>query len=163
DLDDLLARMRADDRPTGEVPVYVLYTGEMLLKFPAMRALGTSGPATAPKPGSFGIRRLRCDRVVDDVVHCAGATLDLQSGTVERSPSTGRATVEPARLRRAVIVERGRVLREKEFTDAGQLTVEIVLDSGTVSGLYLVDEPAFQSNLNQMFVLGRFDPSRFEE
>ena len=32
-----------------------------------------------------------------------------------------------------------------------------------VAGIYLLDEPAFASNLNQMFVLGRFDGALFEE
>ena len=62
-----------------------------------------------------------------------------------------------------MIVQGGRVLREREYTEAAQLTVEIVLDSGVVQAVYLLDEPAFESNLNQMFVLGRFDPTRFEE
>jgi dolichyl-diphosphooligosaccharide--protein glycosyltransferase len=66
-------------------------------------------------------------------------------------------------LRRAVIVDGGRVLRQQEYANAAQLTVESVIASGTVQAIYLLDEPAFESNLNQMFVLGRFDRARFEE
>jgi dolichyl-diphosphooligosaccharide--protein glycosyltransferase len=41
--------------------------------------------------------------------------------------------------------------------------MEIIWTSGKVTGVYLLDEPAFESNLNQMYVLGRFDGELFEE
>ena len=65
-----------------------------------------------------------------------------------------------------MIVQGGRVVREREYTDdRGQRAT----DDGDrsrrreVAGVYLLDEPAFESNLNQMFVLGRFDRELFEE
>ena len=67
------------------------------------------------------------------------------------------------RLRRALTVEGGRVLREREFTGDADLVVEIVLQNSAAKAVYLLDEPAFASNLNQMFMLGRFDATRFEE
>jgi len=57
-------------------------------------------------------------------------------------------------------------VRQRDYTDNsanGELTMEIILISGKVAGIYLLDEPAFQSNLNQMFMLGRFDSELFEE
>jgi undecaprenyl-diphosphooligosaccharide--protein glycosyltransferase len=162
-FDDLLARMRGYSRPLGEVPIYVLYTPDMLLKYPAMHTLGTSGPATASRRGSFGIRQLRCERIVNDTLHCAGQTLDLRTGLVERLVPAREPAADPARLRRAVIVQGGRVLRQREYADAAQLTAEIIVEADAVKAVYLLDEPAFESNLNQMFVLGRFDAARFEE
>ena len=64
------------------------------------------------------------------------------------------------------MVEGGRIVRQRDYTDNldnAHLTMEIILLSGQVAGIYLLDEPAFQSNLNQMFVLGRFDGEFFEE
>ena len=58
------------------------------------------------------------------------------------------------------MVEGGRSVRQRDYADKSdnaQLTMEIILTAGRVAGIYLLDEPAFQSNLNQMFVLGRFD------
>jgi undecaprenyl-diphosphooligosaccharide--protein glycosyltransferase len=162
-FDDLLARMRGYVRPPGDVPIYVLYTPDMLLKYPAMRTLGTSGPAAASRRALFGIHWLRCERLVDDTLHCAGQTLDLRTGLVEPPSPAREPAVEPTRLRRAVIVQSGRVLRQWEYAGAAQLTVEIVFDAGAMIAVYLLDEPAFESNLNQMFVLGRFDAARFEE
>jgi len=62
------------------------------------------------------------------------------------------------------MVEGGLSVRERDYNvDKAQLTMEIILTGGRVAGIYLLDEPAFQSNLNQMFVLGRFDRELFEE
>jgi undecaprenyl-diphosphooligosaccharide---protein glycotransferase len=163
DFDDLLMRMRGFTAPRAAVPIYVLYTPDMLLKYQALRTLGTSGPAAASGYGSFGIRRLECERIAADVLHCAGQTLDLRAGSIDRRGAPWAQVPAPARLRRAVLVESGRVLRQREYAEAAQLTVEIVIAAGAVKAVYLLDEPAFESNLNQMFVLGRFDPARFEE
>ena len=64
------------------------------------------------------------------------------------------------------MVEGGRSVRQRDYadhSDNAQLTMEIILSGGRVAGIYLLDETAFQSNLNQMFVLGRFDRELFEE
>ena len=160
---DLLDRMRGYRSPPDEVPIYVLYTADMLLKYPALRALGTSGPASSLLPTSFGIRLLRCIPAVDDTLACGGQTLDLRRGLVGRSVGGQEPAAGPARLRRAVIVQDGRVLRERDFGDAGQFTAEIIVKANAVLAVFLLDESAFESNLNQMFVLGRFDATRFAE
>lgn len=160
---DLLDRMRGYRSPPDEVPIYVLYTSDMLLKYPAMRALGTSGPASASRPTSSGIRLLRCLPAVDDTLACAGQTLDLRTGLVERHVGGREPAAGPARLRRVVIVQDGRVLRQRDFGDPGQFTAEIIVKANAVPAVVLLDESAFESNLNQMFVLGRFDATRFTE
>jgi len=162
DFDDLLSRMR-DERPKPEdVPIYVLYTPDMLLKYPAMRVLAAPRPDATAGPRSAGIRWLDCERIVDDVLHCKGQRLDLRTGLAELIGNEPTRS-EPVQLRRAVLVEGGRVLREREYAATAPLTVEIVLHAGTVAAVYLLDEAAFTSNLNQMFVLGRYDNGRFEE
>jgi hypothetical protein len=145
------------------VPIYVLYTSDMLLKYSAMRTLGAIGPAGAPRRSSFGARWLDCARVADETLHCAEQSFDLRTGRVEWRNPASQANPELAQLRRAAIVDGGRVLRQQEYADSAQLNLEIVFESGAVKAVYLLDERAFESNLNQMFVLGRFDATRFEE
>ena len=53
--------------------------------------------------------------------------------------------------------------RERDYAGPAGLTVEIVMEKGAVGAVYLLDEAAFESNLNQMYFLGRFDPAQFEE
>jgi len=165
DLDDLLGRVRSAAPAPLEVPVYVLYTPDMLPAYPAMRFL-SGGDQHSPALGRpIGIRWLRCDSLIDDEAECDGHIFALQTGLIERRASRGQ-TGEWGRLRRAVIVEDGRVVRERDYPDDGgraQLTMEIIRASGKVAAIYLLDGPAFESTLNQMYVLGRFDGALFEE
>jgi len=143
----------------------VLYTPDMLPAYPAMRFL-SGGDQHSPALGRpIGIRWLRCDSLIDDEAECDGHIFALQTGLIERRASRGQ-TGEWGRLRRAVIVEDGRVVRERDYPDDGgraQLTMEIIRASGKVAAIYLLDGPAFESTLNQMYVLGRFDGALFEE
>jgi len=162
DFDDLLRRTHGRDGLPSDVPIYVLYTPDMLLKYQAMRTLGSAYQPNGLPPGSPGITSLRCERIVHDVLRCGGRTFDLLTGSIERRAAQGPSS-EPIRLRRALVIDDGRVLREHEFTETAGLTVEIVFQGSSMRGVYLLDEPAFASNLNQMFMLGRFDSTRFEE
>jgi len=158
---DLLTRARSVSPPPLEVPVYVLYTPDMLLKYSAMRFLGGLDQSAPFQRGSIGIRWLPCERLVDEKAYCSGQIFDLRTGAIQRQRE---ASGPPASLRRAVMVEGGRSVRQRDYNvDNAQLTMEIILASGKVIGIYLLDETAFQSNLNQMFVLGRFDGEFFEE
>jgi dolichyl-diphosphooligosaccharide--protein glycosyltransferase len=166
DFEDLLRRARSVPPTPAEVPVYVLYTPDMLLAYPAMRFLGVADQGAAAQRGSVGIRWLPCERLVDEKAYCVGQNFDLRTGVIERQTGVPGSTGKSANLRRVVMVEGGRSVRQRDYadnSDRGQLTMEIVLTGGQVAGIYLLDEPAFQSNLNQMFVLGRFDSGLFEE
>jgi undecaprenyl-diphosphooligosaccharide--protein glycosyltransferase len=163
---DLLMRARSASPPPLEVPVYVLYTPDMLLKYSAMLFLGGPAQSTAVQRGSVGIRWLPCEQLIDDKAYCAGQIFDLRTGLIERQRGPSGLTAKPVSLRRTVMVENGRPVRQRDYKynlDNSQLTIEIISVSGKVAGIYLLDEPAFQSNLNQMFMLGRFDGELFEE
>ena len=160
---DLLMRVRSIAPASLEVPVYVLYTPDMLVKYFAMRFLGGVGQGTT---GSAGIRWLACERMVDEKAYCGGQIFDLRTGSIEGWGEASGPTGKPLRLRRFVMVEDGRRVSQRDYADNpdnAELTMEFVLAAGRVAGIYLLDEPAFQSNLNQMFMLGRFDGELFEE
>jgi len=166
DLRDLLGRARSVPPAPAEAPIYVLYTPDMLLAFPAMRFLGGADQDTAAQRGSVGIRWLACERLVDEKAYCARQIFDLRTGVIERQSGAPGSAGKPASLRRLVMVEGGRSVRQRDYADSSKtepLTMEIILIGGKVAGVYLLDEPAFQSNLNQMFVLGRFDSELFAE
>ena len=158
DMNALMNRMSGTGRLPGSVPIYVMITPDMLLKYSGMRSL-----AAVTGRASVGIRWLQCMRIVDERMDCGSQLIDFRSGQIELRRNRDSASVERQALRRAVIVEGGRMVRLRDYSDVGRLTVEMVFESGAVKAAYLLDEAAFESNLNQMFVLGRFDPSRFEE
>jgi dolichyl-diphosphooligosaccharide--protein glycosyltransferase len=166
DLRDLLARVRKVSPQPLEVPVYVFYTPDMLLKYSAMRFLGGADPSAASQRGSVGIRWVPCAQLIDEKAYCSGQIFDLRSGVIERQSGVPGSTGKPLNLRRLVMIEDGRSARQRDYggsRDNAQLTMEIILSAGKVAGIYLLDEAAFQSNLNQMFMIGRFDQDLFEE
>ena len=140
----------------------MLFTPDMLHKYSSMRYLATPAAAATPVPGAIGIRALDCEFIVDDRFHCGLRSADFRTGVLEGGwpHSDGMAA---AGLRRAVIVEKGRVVRERQYANTSGPTVQVVFEAGNLEAVYLLDEPAYQSNLNQMFVLGRFDADYFEE
>jgi dolichyl-diphosphooligosaccharide--protein glycosyltransferase len=163
-FNDLLERVPSVSPQPLEVPVYVLYTPDMLLKYSAMRYLGGADGNPAAQRGSVGIRWLPCERLVDEKAYCSGQIFDLRTGAIELQSGASGPTGKPVSLRRVVMIEGGRSVRRRDYNaDNAQLTMEMILSAGKVIGVYLLDEPAFQSNLNQMFMLGRFDGELFEE
>ena len=165
-FDDLVTRLRGVSAPPPAVPVYVFYTFDMFVSYGSMRFLGGSGQSTAFQRGSVGIRWLPCERLVDDRAYCSEQIFDLRTGSIERHRVAPGLTAKPVSLRRTVMIKDGHVVRQRDYTenpDSVQLTMEIVLTAGILADIYLLDEPAFQSNLNQMFMLGRFDDKLFEE
>lgn len=152
-VDELLGRTA---RTAGNV--VLLLTELDTFAFPALFRTGlwrfdaNAGPEdtyyTISCRGS-GRRRLSC------------ATQD--GGSLEIDLERGRVG-DGRRLRRVVELRDGRVVRESEHSRSAQFTLEVVPDEadGTYTA-HFVSEPVFRSNFNQLFVLGRFDPSDLEE
>ena len=138
----------------------------MLLKYSAMRFLGAADQPAGAQRGSVGIRWLSCEQLVDDKVYCAGDIFDLRTGLIERQRGPSGLDGETGKL---APVSDGRRRTQRApcanwpTLEQRALTMEIILVAGKVAGIYLLDEPAFQSNMNQMFMLGRFDMELFEE
>lgn len=103
-----------------------------------------------------GFGPLQCRTKRGAVLDCQGRTINLETGDMN-----GR------KLKRAVWVNQGRVTTEKTYQGTTALTVEILEieeRAGNKSLLVLLmDESIYRTNFNQMFVLGRFDPTLFEE
>jgi len=56
----------------------------------------------------------------------------------------------------------GEVRAEHDFGISRGLTLQLVEDTGGENPrLHILKEAVYQSNLNQMFVLGRYDPGLF--
>jgi undecaprenyl-diphosphooligosaccharide--protein glycosyltransferase len=80
--------------------------------------------------------------------------VDIESGTIQGTPL----------LLRSIIVRDGVVQREIEYPSQGKVVLQLI-DLGLrggMQGLFLT-EVVYRSNFNQMYVLGKYDPARFEE
>jgi len=138
--------------------VHLLFTKRGILEFVANFRIGQWDfkRGRGPKRG-YDIRL--CNRTSETSVTCIkrGArtlVVDIESGTIQGNPP----------LRRFIVIRDGVVQREIEFSNQSNVTLQL-FDSGSrdgMKGLFLGDV-VYRSNFNQMYVLGKYDPTRFEE
>ena len=62
-----------------------------------------------------------------------------------------------------VFIRDGKVIREQEFGYAQGHTLQLLVAGQQIVEVQLIDEVVFNSNYNQMFLLGRYDEELFEE
>jgi dolichyl-diphosphooligosaccharide--protein glycosyltransferase len=138
--------------------VHLLFTKRGVLEFAAHFRTGQwdfkSG--RGPKRG-YDIRL--CNRTRETTFTCVkpGAQnlmVDIEKGTIQGNPL----------LRRCIMIRDGVVQREIEYPNQSDVVLQLI-DRGSRDGLegLFLDEMVYRSNFNQMYVLGKYDPIRFEE
>ena len=150
------ALLRREAKTAGNV--VLLLTERDVPPFPAFFRTGHwdfsrgEGPEDGYLTGdceSFGKYALRCTGSLGDEFG-----IDLANGRM----SGGRP------LRRVVEIRGGIVVRTTEHARWARLSLELVArERPGFFTAYVVSEPVFKSNFNQLYLLGRFDPSLFEE
>ena len=138
---------------TPEHPIYLFFTYDMIGKYIAFSNLGSHDLA---KGGSRpkGFQKIACQNIANDVLTCNRYRIDLKQGRInDRYP-----------VKRTVQVLGGKVIHEQEYPNMQGITVQFHLyKPRQISEVYLLEEEVFASNFNQMYLLGRYDASRFEE
>jgi hypothetical protein len=76
----------------------------------------------------------------------------------ERGQVNGRASIY-----RLVMVEGGEVLEDRSFDSASGMWMQLVSADNADSELHILKPFVFESNFNQMYVLGRHDERLFRE
>jgi dolichyl-diphosphooligosaccharide--protein glycosyltransferase len=150
------ALLRREARTAGNV--VLLLTERDVPPFPAFFRTGHwdfsrgAGPEDGYVTGdceSFGKHVLRCSDSLGGEF-----AVDLANGRM----SGGRP------LRRVVDIRGGVVVRTTEHSRQARLSLELVArERPGFFTAYVVSEPVFESNFNQLYLLGRFDPSLFDE
>lgn len=148
----LVGRVVAAAQPAPETPVYVLYTADMIAKWPAIEVI--AGLRELHDTSGLGQVVLDCSARVSNVLRCDGGDVDLERGLV----------ADRYRLSQALLIEDGQVRQVIEYPGvADGWYLQVLLEDRQPYATYLLDRGAFRSNFNQMFLLGRYDPTLFEE
>jgi undecaprenyl-diphosphooligosaccharide--protein glycosyltransferase len=100
-----------------------------------------------------------CNRTGETTLTCIrggeqSLVVDIERGTIQGRPL----------LLRCIMIRDGVVQREIEYPNQGSLVLQLI-DRGSRDNwesLFLSDV-VYRSNFNQMYVLGKYDPTRFEE
>ena len=125
----------------------------MIGKYIAFSNLGSHDLA---KGGSRpkGYQKIACQSLANDILTCNRDRIDLKQGRInDRYP-----------VKRTIQVLGGKVVHEQEYPHTTGITVQFHLHQPRqISEIYLLEEEVFRSNFNQMYLLGRYDASRFEE
>ena len=101
----------------------------------------------------MGYQNLACNKITNEEMNCRGAKIDLKAGKINNQVA----------LKRMVFIRDGQVLREQKFGHAQGYTLQLLVAGQRIVEVQLIDEAVFQSNYNQMFLLGRYDGELFEE
>jgi dolichyl-diphosphooligosaccharide--protein glycosyltransferase len=148
----------AKGKSDGVYGVYVLFTRDMLEKFPAVYSVagwdkpGESGSAPASK-NLKGFLSLPCVRGENGILDCGRYSVDIKAGVVNGS----------ILLQNTVIANNGVVTEEKSYGRSAGPHLQIIFKDNNLAYVFVLDDEVYQSNINQIYMLGRRDTRLFEE
>ena len=133
-------------------PIYLFFTADMTGKYGAISKLG-SWDIVSGGSKTRGYNFLTCYKITNFEIDCRGAKIDLKAGKINKHVN----------LKRVVFIRNGKVIREQEFRSVKGHSLQLILVGDRIMEVQLLDEQVFQSNYNQMFLLGRYNEEFFEE
>ncbi|MBF0566152.1 MAG: hypothetical protein HQK89_13015 [Nitrospirae bacterium] len=137
---------------------YLLFTSNMIKVFSGIYYIGTWTEKTDTGKIAGYDDSMKCSEIINDVLQCDGGSIDLSNGQFN-----GVIV-----LKKSSIIKNGVVKSERDYFPTvfgnNNLYMEVVIDENDkILNTYLIDRDAYESNFNQMFFLGRYDHSLFEE
>jgi dolichyl-diphosphooligosaccharide--protein glycosyltransferase len=137
------------DNASNETVIF--FTQDMIGKFGAFSYVGNwNFDKNSSTP--TGYRELICSGLRNNILTCNGFTIDLKKGLINNKIP----------LIKSVFVNNGFVTMEKNYGFSNGYFLEYLSwENGTI--ILLTDILTFNSNFNQMFLLGRYDYKKFKE
>lgn len=135
--------------------VHVLYVESMLNSFPGASVFGTwdfSRQSSEPMRYEY----LACFSMVDNVMNCKGAKVDLNRGII-----TDGSFSTP--LKAALFVNDGYVVDRADYDATDGFYLQILMKKGKIDKIQVIEERLFRTNFNQQYLLGNYDRRYFEE
>lgn len=154
-MQDLPSRSEdlARDRSTLADPVYVLFDYHMLPFFSSIYSLGAWDFKTGIEPYP-GYRIPKCHRRDDGLLQCDQLTISLTEGTINGKKGL---------LQRSILIKGGKAIKESVYGKMGWSLQIVKNERDETIFTLLLSDPLYRSNFNQMFLLGKYDQTLFEE
>ncbi|MBF0338051.1 MAG: hypothetical protein HQL05_09490 [Nitrospirae bacterium] len=133
--------------------IYLMYTRDLLGKFQAIYYLRGTIPSKHANQNNPMAVPLSCQSFDGGVLSCNSDTIDLNTGLINNS--TGIA--------KTVFAEHGKVTKQINYENQSDIFLELIVEKGRISEIYVMKDALFYSNLNQMFILGNYDSAIYEE
>ena len=131
-------------------PIFLFFTADMTGKYGAISKIGSWDIEKGRSQPKF---YQACNKITHEGMNCRGAKIDLIAGNINNQLA----------LRRLIFIRNGQVLREQKFGHKQGSTLQLIVAGNNIVEVQLIDEAVFNSNYNQMFLLGRFRKDLFEE
>jgi len=131
---------------------YLLFSNDMIAKYPAFNMLGNWD--FEKQSGELkGFTFTNCYKLEFGKLHCDAGAFDLNKGYQNESVP----------IKRFLFIENGHVTKDRTFQNEEGIYLEIMFQDKRFAGALIMNKEIFQSNFNQMFVLGRFDFGKFRQ
>lgn len=150
DFSVLANAVARDTTPPPDENIYIAFTGNMIDQFPSINFIGAWN-FEKNAGDRKGYNQLSCHSANQGILACDEGTIDMNKGTINGQPL----------IARTIAVETGREKQRIDVREEGYV-LEIILDQGKIRTVILLTEPGFESNFNQMFILGRYAPDLFQ-
>ena len=133
--------------------IYLMFTEDLIEKFKVIYSIGHWDFERKRFGVEKGYEPLTCKPPDRGILWCVELVVDL----IEGQTSTG------TRLREALIVDGGKISERLQFNNKDGKYLQVLKDGEQFLTAHMVDREVFESNFNQMYILGRYDVKLFTE
>lgn len=167
DHKDLIDKLRSYRGSPKSDNAYLLFTNDMvglgaLMKFGSINFLGRWGNEAVSSKNleHFGVSLIDCQFTGRDnfLMKCQGDEVDMAQGIINKNIP----------VKKVVVISQGQVVREIAFKQHYEgyyieMFGEKVNNNVKVSGISVLSERLYNTNMNQIYLLGNYDKDLFEE
>jgi dolichyl-diphosphooligosaccharide--protein glycosyltransferase len=130
---------------------YILFSSDMITKYRAISEIGTYDLKTG-KTSPGGFQPLNCTSFKEQELSCGKLMLNFETGLIN-----GQLPIK-----KVIYINKGYIEESFDFYNKG-IYVQLLTQGKTLIGVFLLEEDTYNSNFNQMYLLGNFDKNLFEE
>jgi dolichyl-diphosphooligosaccharide--protein glycosyltransferase len=132
--------------------ILILYTYDMIDKFGAISYFGNWDFETkTTNPLSY--QMLNCSEISSSKLTCENASVDIERGLINNQIP----------VKRIVFVQNGQIEQKIEYPYDSDINIELLSIGRNIIAIYALSNRLYNSNFNQMYLLGVYDNNLYEE
>ncbi|KAA0257657.1 hypothetical protein FHQ18_07905 [Deferribacter autotrophicus] len=140
-----------DGKPVNENN-YLLFTQDMISKFAAFNFIG-SYDFKKKQSEKVILALMTCQKVEKNVFFCDGNKIDTNKGIINKKVP----------LKQFIVTVNGKIAQRKSYSFKKGLNAELIVKDGIIYYMIIGDDKYYNSNFNQIYILGNYDKRLFEE
>ena len=150
---ELVANVLKGPTTLNHQSVYLMFTKDQIRKFRFIYSIGQWSFEKEQLGQRFGYGILECHQLTELELWCSDGLIDLKRGRTNKNVP----------LKNTVIIDNGYVKRKIRYPNKDGKYLQILTKGGKLLSAQIINEKVYQSNFNQMYLLGQYDPDLFNE